>query len=165
MRKFTALILALSFLAFPVTVLAADDIPEAETPASQTESGASVEAISAATSEASVDVCEQAAADAERDVRCDVWRNAGCLTACILSPLFGLGVVGLAYLVKPEVPVTDLLGKSAEYTDTYVICYKEQAQKIQTDEAMAGCIAGSLASLAFWGVATAVFILTMYIVY
>jgi len=105
------------------------------------------------------DACSQAIKDAERDVKSGLWRTTGCLTACLLSPLFGLGAVGVAYLWKSDPPGLDFLGQSSEYVNAYTDCYQEQAREIRTDEAFGGCIVGSLAAAGFYVVATLVTIL------
>jgi hypothetical protein len=103
---------------------------------------------------ADTDSCEQAMRDAERDVKSGLWRNVSCFTACLFTPLFGLGVVGLAYFAEPRVPSENFLGKPLDYVAAYTDCYKDQAKSIRTDEALGGCLVGSLTWIGMVGAAS-----------
>lgn len=75
-----------------------------------------------------------AQADARRDAQIDtnsaMWFGAGCIV--------GLTGVGAAYVFKPGVPASRLLGKSAGYAATYVGEYQRSAVGIQTRSAWFG---------------------------
>ena len=78
------------------------------------------------------DACRQAKIDAQRDINGTLWFGAGCL--------FGIFGYGAAYVIKPSPPATRLLGKSPEYVANYTDCYKEAGRKVQTKNALTGCL-------------------------
>jgi hypothetical protein len=88
------------------------------------------------------EACMQAEADAEMDVNKTMWFAGGCL--------IGILAVGAAYLVKPNPPASQLVGKSPEYIASYSDCYKEKASSIQTSSSMYGCIVGTVISAAIY---------------
>lgn len=90
------------------------------------------------------DPCRQAEADAREDIKSGLWTAAGCIAACLGTPVSGLGVIGVAHWTKTSVPTENLIGKSWDYTDAYTTCYQEEMKKLRTDEAVGGCITGSL---------------------
>ncbi len=50
-----------------------------------------------------------------------------------------MGVV-IAYVIEPNPPVMELLGKSPEYVAAYTDGYRVTAKRIQTGKAWTGCI-------------------------
>jgi hypothetical protein len=85
------------------------------------------------------DVCLQAQADAKQDINSWLWIGAGFV--------FNLLGVGAAYLVKPSPPPDRLLGKPADYVDSYTECYVKQSRKSQGGYAWIGCGAAGVVSI------------------
>lgn len=83
------------------------------------------------TSVAAQDPCLEGKMLASERTSATVWFAAGCL-------LSGLGVVG-AYVIKPDPPMTSLVGKDAAYVAQLTDCYKDEAGGIQTKWAWIGC--------------------------
>lgn len=77
------------------------------------------------------DPCFEGKALAAEKTNGCIWFAAGCL-------LNGLGVVG-AYVVKPDPPMTAVVGKDAAYVAQLTDCYKDEAGGIQTKWAWIGC--------------------------
>ncbi len=88
--------------------------------------------------------CADAEARAKADVSGSTWFIIGCLG----------GVLGwiIAEVVDSNPPATALIGKDEVYVATYSECYKKQAKGIKTKQAIAGCLAGTVASLALYAV-------------
>uniref|UniRef100_A0A7C2PLG9 Uncharacterized protein n=1 Tax=candidate division WOR-3 bacterium TaxID=2052148 RepID=A0A7C2PLG9_UNCW3 len=98
--------------------------------------------LNAAQSEEIANACRQAEFDAQRDVNGTLWLGAGCL--------FGLLGVGAAYIFEPSPPASRLLGKSPEYVASYTDCYKAAAKKIQTNNAIKGCVISGVLYIAWY---------------
>lgn len=82
------------------------------------------------------DPCEYArSAGAERASGC-LWYSIGCALPII-------GVIG-SYIITPDPPAAALVGKGANYVDTYVDCYKSGATSVQAKWAWIGCGCGVL---------------------
>lgn len=81
-----------------------------------------------------------AEADAEVDTNTAFWFVVGCF-----GSLFGLLY---ANYDVPSAPASRLLGKSPEYVAFYSDAYRIKTKKLQTDQAMRGCIANALAQAA-----------------
>jgi hypothetical protein len=80
---------------------------------------------------------DEAAKDAKEDANHVVWFGTGLL----LGPI-GLGI---AYAVQPSPPPADrLVGKSEVYVKEYVTTYRNIKKKLQQNDALAGCIPGTL---------------------
>lgn len=79
----------------------------------------------------SAETCEDARQAASSKTSSTVWFGAGCL-------LNGLGVIG-AYVIKPDPPMTSIVGKDAMYVAKYTDCYQDEATSIQTKWAWIGC--------------------------
>ncbi|MEN9281365.1 MAG: hypothetical protein RL594_300 [Bacteroidota bacterium] len=77
------------------------------------------------------DPCFEGKALASEKTNGCIWFSAGCL-------LSGLGVVG-AYVIKPDPPMTAVVGKDAAYVAQLTDCYKDEAVGIQTKWAWIGC--------------------------
>ncbi len=87
------------------------------------------------------DACADAEVRARADVDGQTWFLIGCLG----------GVVGwlVAEAVESNPPAAPLVGKDEVYVATYTDCYKRTAKGIKTKNAIGGCVAGTLASVAF----------------
>ena len=88
-----------------------------------------------------VAIQSRAIADAERDVLRDAksdntWYGAGFL--------FGVLGIGAAYVMTPDVPPMNLLGKSPEYIIFYTSAYEQAMKRERVEQATTSCIA--------WGV-------------
>ncbi|MCD6578286.1 hypothetical protein J7L48_02285 [bacterium] len=70
-----------------------------------------------------------------------LWFGAGCL--------FGIIGVGAAALVQPTPPSTALIGKNSSYITVYTENYKKVGKRVQTKQAIWGCLASSLSSSLF----------------
>ena len=82
------------------------------------------------------DPCEYArSAGAERASGC-LWYTIGCALPII-------GAIG-SYIITPDPPAAALVGKGANYVDTYVDCYKGGATSVQAKWAWIGCGCGTL---------------------
>lgn len=79
----------------------------------------------------SVETCEDARQAAQSKTSSALWFGAGCL-------LNGLGVLG-AYVIKPDPPMTSIVGKDAVYVAKYTDCYQDEATSVQTKWAWIGC--------------------------
>ncbi|MBU3700233.1 MAG: hypothetical protein FGM33_09560 [Candidatus Kapabacteria bacterium] len=79
----------------------------------------------------SAETCEDARQAASSKTSSVLWFGAGCL-------LNGLGVLG-AYVIKPDPPMTSIVGKDAMYVAKYTDCYQDEASSIQTKWAWIGC--------------------------
>lgn len=73
-----------------------------------------------------------AIADAQRD---NTWYGAGFL--------FGVFGVGAAYVMTPQVPPVNLLGKSPEYIIFYTDAYQQAMRKLRVEHATTGCLVWS----------------------
>jgi hypothetical protein len=82
---------------------------------------------------------------AERDTQKDVNGVLWFFSGCISGPT---GVI-IAYVYQPSPPALRLLGKSPEYIAFYTDAYRAKAKSIQTSRAWAGCIALSIAYIAY----------------
>ena len=85
-----------------------------------------------------VAIQSRAIADAERDVLRDAksdntWYGAGFL--------FGVLGIGAAYVMTPDVPPVNLLGKSPEYIIFYTSAYEQAMRQEHVEQATTGCIA------------------------
>ncbi len=80
--------------------------------------------------------CMQAEMDAEADVNKVLWIAAGFF--------LGLLGVGAAYVLEPDPPASNLLGKSPEYVAVYTDCYKRKGKSVQVKNAVIGCVLGNL---------------------
>lgn len=69
-----------------------------------------------------------------------LWFIVGCLG--------GVTALLVAYIYSPNPPSSALLGKSPQYVAVYTDTYKETVRRIQTKQAMNGCLAG----LGVWAV-------------
>ena len=78
--------------------------------------------------------------DAEVDTNTTFWFVVGCF-----GSLFGLLY---ANYNAPSAPASRLLGKSPEYVAFYSDAYTIKAKKLQTDQAVRGCIANAVAQAA-----------------
>jgi len=56
----------------------------------------------------------------------------------------------LHIILEPSPPATRLLGKSDEYVAVYTDCYREEGKKIQTKNALTGCLVGMAVELVFY---------------
>lgn len=74
--------------------------------------------------------------DAQRATQGGVWFAAGCL--------FGVVGVGAAAIIVPSPPLSRLLGKSPEYIKIYQQVYEQEVRKRQTQQAMLGCLVGTV---------------------
>ena len=79
--------------------------------------------------------------DAQNDVNKSLWFLGGCLGGVI-------GVI-VAYGVEPAPSATRLLGKSPEYVAFYTDAYKENAKKLQANNAMMGCVVNAVATVVY----------------
>ena len=70
-----------------------------------------------------------AIADAQRD---NTWYGAGFL--------FGVFGVGAAYVMTPQVPPVNLLGKSPEYVIFYADAYQQALRRLRVEHATTGCL-------------------------
>ena len=93
-----------------------------------------------------------AEADAVVDTNTTFWFIVGCF-----GSLFGLLY---ANYDVPSAPASRLLGKSPEYVAFYSDAYTIKAKKLQTDQALRGCIGNALAQAACWGLYFTVFVAT-----
>ncbi len=84
------------------------------------------------------DACVQAKMDAQADVNETMWFVIGCLLG------FPIGWPILPMVIEPSPPATRLIGKSPEYVATYTQCFKEEGKRIQQNQALMGCIIGSV---------------------
>ena len=73
--------------------------------------------------------------DAEVSINKPMWFFIGC------AP--GIGFLS-ALVYKPPVPISRLIGKSAEYTLVYTEAYNRKMKDLQFGIALAGCITGSI---------------------
>ena len=73
--------------------------------------------------------------DAERYINTPMWFFIGC------AP--GVGFLS-ALVYDPPVPISHLIGKSAEYTLAYTEAYKRKMKGLQFRLALAGCITGGI---------------------
>ena len=96
----------------------------------------------------------QAIKDAERDavihLNRQMWFAIGCLLAA------GVGLL-VPYFIQKTPLASALLGKSPEYVAHYTDTYQRESQKLQFQNAVAGCLLGtgvSVAALIFLGLAT-----------
>jgi len=80
---------------------------------------------------------EQAARSA---VNGSLWLAIGCLGNA-------LGLI-VSYVYQPNLPATQLLGKSPEYVAAYTDAYKVSAKKSQVSKAWIGCIFSTIACAA-----------------
>lgn len=87
--------------------------------------------VSTASKSFATETCEDARQAAQSKTSGALWFGAGCL-------LNGLGVLG-AYVVKPDPPMTTLVGKDAVYVAKYTDCYQDEAKSVQTKWAWIGC--------------------------
>lgn len=87
--------------------------------------------VSTASKSFATETCEDARQAASNNTSGALWFGAGCL-------LNGLGVIG-AYVLKPDPPMSAVVGKDAVYVAKYTDCYKEEAVKAQTKWAWIGC--------------------------
>lgn len=73
-----------------------------------------------------------------------LWLLIGCIG----------GEVGIivAYLLEPNPPSTQLLGKSPEYVAAYTDAYKVTAKSIQSRKAWTGCIASNVIAAVVYAV-------------
>jgi len=88
------------------------------------------------------DARAKAEAAAEAEVNKMLWAGLGFL----------LGIIGVvvAYAVVPSPPHSQLIGKSAQYAETFSDAYTSKARSIQTTQAIVGCLVGTAVSLACW---------------
>jgi len=93
------------------------------------------------------DICQRAKLDAQADVNKMLWFGAGCL--------FGIFGLGAAYIIEPSPPATRLLGKPPEYVAVYTDCYRDEGKRIQTKNALVGCLIGEAAVLIIYAIAFA----------
>lgn len=88
----------------------------------------------------------QARMDAQRDANGSLW--------FILSCLFGVIPLVIAYIIEPSPPMGMLMGKPAEYVAVYTETYTAEVKSIRTRNALYGCLTGALIStainLTFW---------------
>ena len=77
--------------------------------------------------------------DAQNDVNKSLWFLVGCY-GCVFGLIIAAGI-------KPAFPATRLLGKSPEYVAFYTDAYKEEAKRLQTNSALAGCFINVLATI------------------
>ena len=70
-----------------------------------------------------------AIADAQRD---NTWYGAGFL--------FGVFGVGAAYVMTPQVPPVNLLGKPPEYIIFYTDAYQQAMRTLRVEQATTGCL-------------------------
>jgi len=75
--------------------------------------------------------CNEAQADAERDVSAILWIGIGFL----------LGPVGvlIGYMVAPSPPASRIMGKSSNYVMQYTSCYQDKAKSVQGINSIIGC--------------------------
>jgi len=85
------------------------------------------------------DVCHQAQRDARHDVNDTLWFTLGCL--------FGVFGLGAAYLILPSPSAARMVGKSSEYVNVYIDCYKDRARDIQVKKSFNGCLIWSIVAL------------------
>lgn len=94
-----------------------------------------------AAQQSQLDACTQANMDAKNDTNAALWIGAGCF-------LNFFGILG-AYVIEPTPQATKLLGKDASYVAIYTDCYKSSAKKIQTTNALYGCLGCGVGYLAY----------------
>lgn len=82
------------------------------------------------------DICETAMQDASNDIDTDRNFCLWCTSGCLLN-LIG---VGIAYLYKPTPPRERLIGKSPQYVEKYLECYRYKARSIQVNNAYLGFV-------------------------
>lgn len=82
----------------------------------------------------------EAQVQAASDVNSTTWFIIGCL----------LGAIGwlISFLVEPNPPAAQLLGKSPDYVAVYTDAYKRKAKSIQQNKALIGCLVGTGVSVA-----------------
>ena len=93
------------------------------------------------------DICQRAKLDAQADVNKMLWFGVGCL--------FGILGLGAAYIIEPSPPATRLLGKPPEYVAVYTDCYRDEGKRVQTKNALVGCLIGEAAVLIIYAIAFA----------
>lgn len=81
---------------------------------------------------ADADPCVAATDMARYEVSGIVWFGAGCLFGC-------LGV-GAAYVMIPNPPASQLVGKPADYIAMYSDCYSREARSQQLKWSAIGCV-------------------------
>ena len=88
--------------------------------------------------------CTQAKTDAGIDggTMKWLWFGAGCFFNL-------LGVLG-GYLIPMAVPANRIMGKSADYVSNYTACYQEQTKSDNGMAAVWGCVASSVAYIAYF---------------
>jgi hypothetical protein len=88
--------------------------------------------------------CEKAIQSAEFDTNRWFWIGGSCLAGMIL---LGFIPVLIGYTYGPNPEVTNLLGKSEEYVEMYISCYKKRRRVIQGNSAIVGCLIGTTAMI------------------
>ena len=87
----------------------------------------------------SIHVQSSAIADARRDAIADAQRDNSWYAAGLIFGVFG---VGAAYVMAPQVPPMNLLGKSPEYLIFYTDSYQQAMRKLRVEHATTGCLVG-----------------------
>ena len=88
----------------------------------------------------------EAKRDADADVNRLHWRLIGLCGGLLGGCLLGSVMVASAYTQVPTPPAERFIGKSPEYVLTYTDTYESRTRKLQTENAVGGCLAGSVAS-------------------
>ncbi len=78
------------------------------------------------------EACLAARIDAYRDTNHKIWKASGALFL-----IFGIVA---ANIIVPDPPSARLMGKSPEYAEYYLECYKEARSDIQNRDALSGCV-------------------------
>ena len=89
----------------------------------------------------------EAKRDADADVNLIQWRLMGLCGGLIGGCLLGSVMVASAYTQVPKLPAERFIGKSPEYVLTYTDTYESRTRKLQTENTVGGCLAGSVASV------------------
>ncbi len=92
----------------------------------------------------------QEASEAMTQARMDAQRDANGTMWFILSCLFGVIPLLLAYVIDPSPPMGRLMGKSPEYVATYTDTYRAEVKSIRTKNALWGCLLGTGISCALY---------------
>ena len=95
----------------------------------------------------SAEAVQAAKMDAQRDANGSMW--------FILSCLFGVIPLVIAYVIDPSPPMGRLMGKSPEYVAAYTDAYRAEVKHIRTNNALWGCLVGTGITIAIYAIAIA----------
>ena len=87
-----------------------------------------------------IQIQSSAITNAKRDAIRDANRDAAWYAAGFFLGAFG---VGAAYVMAPQVPPINLLGKSPEYILFYTDAYQQEMRTQQVQQATTGCLIGA----------------------